>query len=698
MAKKVQTQKPIGRALFDKAFKSVLKTMSEGKRKQKDVVIDINRRFLEGPYKEKRRKVISSYYNKVMDAFSGLVDKESGINIFECFAYTELLPFNNYNLLDYWGALRIGAAIWMLDRIAWNQNVKLADVWKYIPDADEVLGTEPKNHVYRVLHPVYPTKMVEGMALAITFRYLNDIEDMKTHHLSSCMCPEELVTGKSLNENFKNLLKMIPQEEIDTVCEVFRKKIWRVTELTMESQAFFADRLNKLSSMLDSTLGANRMSAPTQPVALLRDQPVLVAPVKKATGQPFRVFRNMQPKVISNSQMYGLDITVSDLTRYKDQFQDCMSDFDVYLGASQETLKEKGFEGELVDKLAQFKVTDPYAMCFALMYLLDSGDDCPWLMYSGGALMSYVYTMLPWNDTASNSIMKPLYDGNELETEPDDGSAQTYDYYGKRINGLTMAQIIYRACRVVLPFGNSGFYNRISKITEGKCDDALVAHMSSIAGVLGLKGFGTFIPQDSIKKDEKDTSEETKNLLEEKDKEIENLKKTAESMQEENEKLRGSLEWMERNVDKTVGEFEKLLKEVEKDRDELKDLRELVFNFENGYMEDEIPIKEKEEEEEIKYPYSLQKKMLVFGGHDTFLKVMRQNFPDTRFAGDKLSIFNPSMIKNVDIVWVQTNSISHSLYWNIVKYVGLYGKQLRYFTSGGTERCSRQMVEADRKG
>ena len=183
---------------------------------------------------------------------------------------------------------------------------------------------------------------------------------------------------------------------------------------------------------------------------------------------------------------------------------------------------------------------------------------------------------------------------------------------------------------------------------------------------------------------------------EEKDKEIESLKKTAETTQEENEKLRNSLDWMERNVDKTVTEFEKLLKEVEKDRDELKDLRELVFNSENGLMDDES-IEKKEEEEEIRYPYSLQKKMIVFGGHDTFLKVMRQNFPDTRFAGDKVSMFNPSMLKNVDIVWVQTNSISHSLYWSIVKYVGLYGKQLRYFTSGGIERCSRQMVEADRK-
>ena len=699
MAKKVQSVKSNSKALFDKAFKNVMKSISESpKNGQKDVVIDINRHFLEGPFKERRKKVLSSYYNKVMDSFSHLVEKESGVNVFECFAYTELMPFNNYNLLDYWGAIRVGAAIWILDRIAWSKSIQVADVWNYIPDPDEVLGTEPENHFYRVLHPVYPAKLIEGMVLAITFRYLQDLDTVKNYHFSSCLCPDELMAGKPLNEKYQKLLEMIPQEEIDAVCNVFRQKVWTITELAMESQAYFANRLNKLSSIIEGQLGGGRPMVPQQPIALLKDHTMLELPVQKMAGKPFKIFRNTRPKV-SNSQTLGLDITVSDLTKYKEQFQDCMSDFDLYLGADSKKLEESGFEDGLLERLKNFKVVDPYAMCFALLYLLDKGDDSPWLMYSGGALMSHVYSMLPWNDTASNSIMKRLYNGEETEEEPDDISSQTYDYYGKRINGLTMAQIIYRACRVVLPFGHSGFYKKIDKITEGKCDEALVAHMANMAGVLGLKGFGTFIPQDIKKQDNQDnqdTLDETKVLLEEKDKEIESLKKTAETTQEENEKLRNSLEWMERNVDKTVTEFEKLLKEVEKDRDELKDLRELVFNSENGLMDDES-IEKKEEEEDIKYPYSLQKKMIVFGGHDTFLKVMRQNFPDTRFAGDKVSMFNPSMLKNVDIVWVQTNSISHSLYWSIVKYVGLYGKQLRYFTSGGIERCSRQMVEADRK-
>ena len=59
--------------------------------------------------------------------------------------------------------------------------------------------------------------------------------------------------------------------------------------------------------------------------------------------------------------------------------------------------------------------------------------------------------------------------------------------------------------------------------------------------------------------------------------------------------------------------------------------------------------------------------------------------------------FSPELVRNSDIVWVQTNCISHPMFWNVVKYVKQYGVQLRYFLYASAEKCADQVVEADKR-
>ena len=52
--------------------------------------------------------------------------------------------------------------------------------------------------------------------------------------------------------------------------------------------------------------------------------------------------------------------------------------------------------------------------------------------------------------------------------------------------------------------------------------------------------------------------------------------------------------------------------------------------------------------------------------------------------------FSPELVRNSDIVWVQTNCISHPMFWNVVKYAKQYGVQLRcrgrFFSSRSLRR------------
>ena len=88
-------------------------------------------------------------------------------------------------------------------------------------------------------------------------------------------------------------------------------------------------------------------------------------------------------------------------------------------------------------------------------------------------------------------------------------------------------------------------------------------------------------------------------------------------------------------------------------------------------------------EQSISFPYQTIKRTVIFGGHHTFLKEIRKN------------AFNVDIIRNADVVWVQTNCISHTQYARILKTVRSYGTQLCYFSCASARKCAVQIVEED---
>ena len=140
--------------------------------------------------------------------------------------------------------------------------------------------------------------------------------------------------------------------------------------------------------------------------------------------------------------------------------------------------------------------------------------------------------------------------------------------------------------------------------------------------------------------------------------------------------------------------YEHELKALWMEHRELADLRTLVFNQENEHQE-----RLERTERKINYhPYSTRKRTVIFGGHDTFLKAIKPMLPTVRFVDANNMAFNPEIIRNADVVWIQNNCISHSQYWAIVKNCKLAGIQMRYFGYASAEKCAEQVVEWDRKG
>ena len=166
-------------------------------------------------------------------------------------------------------------------------------------------------------------------------------------------------------------------------------------------------------------------------------------------------------------------------------------------------------------------------------------------------------------------------------------------------------------------------------------------------------------------------------------------------LKEELKKSRAALHSAEVESRNTRKELASTKSIYEREHRELADLREIVFNaqFADGSGEPEQPATVSEET----YPYETAKRTTVFGGHDTFLKAIKPMLPNVRFIDSSYMTFSPEPVRNSDIVWVQTNCISHPMFWNVVKYAKQYGVQQRYFLYASAEKCADQVVEADKQ-
>ena len=135
--------------------------------------------------------------------------------------------------------------------------------------------------------------------------------------------------------------------------------------------------------------------------------------------------------------------------------------------------------------------------------------------------------------------------------------------------------------------------------------------------------------------------------------------------------------------------YELLQQEAANTAQELTDLRGLVFHQQENMYFDNKP------DDQISFPYHTQNRIVAFGGHETWSREMRPKLPDVRFV-DRTMGPNADMIRRADVVWIQTNAISHGYYYKIIDEVRKYDVRVRYFSYASAQKCAEQIV-ADEK-
>lgn len=138
---------------------------------------------------------------------------------------------------------------------------------------------------------------------------------------------------------------------------------------------------------------------------------------------------------------------------------------------------------------------------------------------------------------------------------------------------------------------------------------------------------------------------------------------------------------------------EKILSETESEKKELHALREILFERENeaGQQVTEPPDLPGE-----KSVYTVQRKMVVFGGHDSWLRAIKPMLNGNIRFIDRDMRPNADIIRNAGIVWIQANCIGHDDYYKIIDVVRGAGKRVEYFRCASAWKCVQQIMTADR--
>ena len=438
--------------------------------------------YLDGVYGMRRQKAILKYLERAEKEFRSF----GFVSVVESFTKNELMPFNNYNHLDEDVGLRMGAALWILDKLrAGGAMLKAYDI---LPDVsgDPDIWYLPIDFS----HPCYANDLIQSVIHVITNRYGTK---------RGVVITEGNAGRKKPARAYQELLDLLPEEDVKKACDEFKAKLWELSGRFMKGQAYYDREIERIvreiqnmqsgprsgSFAADPGNGGAKMGMPGLgglPLDLTGGLPGMVGGMsgRGSAGLPAG---NRNIDIVRRGQ------------ELMEQSHDYVMHFDRYLWMERKTVRRESGSREVADAVADFMVTDPYELCFALFYLMDTGDDAPWLMRSGSSLMLYALRMLPWHveqEDWDDEDWDVWYDGLQYNRDGwlEQGKVEEpIDYYHERHGDRNLAQVIYDLCRTVVPAGLHPFEkDRLRLVAEGMEEDK-ARKITDIADLLFLYAF-----------------------------------------------------------------------------------------------------------------------------------------------------------------------------------------------------------------
>ena len=330
----------------------------------------------------------------------------------------------------------------------------------------------------------------------------------------------------------------------------------------------------------------------------------------------------------------------------------------------------------VADAMTELPIADPYELCFALVYLVDQGSDMPWLYGIGTGLMEEVTEALPWGFIEYDETDDEIWEGEPISAKPSaipDWYERKYHQKGDDLVDFprSLAQIVYEETGCLMPRDMHRYDSRVKALgrygIRGKDALTILSCMNALSNArrstsaLNLKPeLLDIILNDNAAPEEAVADEEP----------TADLSDQVNSLRAEVRRLKDALHESDRASRDAKKELTAVKEKAALEHRELADLREIVFKNEN-YEESS----EKTADESL-FPYEVRKDTLVFGGHDTWQKAIKPLLRGSIRFIDRDLVFDTSIIRHVDVVWVQSNAISHKQYYRVVDTARQYSEAI----------------------
>lgn len=712
----------------------------------------------------RRKLAMKAYIPTIREKFAA---KYPDIDVVKEFIGMNSVLCRGYENLEYSRALSVAAAIWILDEL--KRNGQIVKGIRCTP-------SDPEKY-YQIQLPdgfcdaAHEETVIQSMTYAIQKRNADpgrkkknqDIIDnelafmhsitpfRKVTEYTGCNPPEDLLENSKRDafydnltnrQRFDTIMSLIPKVKIERAVQRFEKAVMDYLDLffqTIEERSknhhrLVRDTMNDMKAFEEGRIRQTHMLKPMGPV-MTAPQNVPFTPGIPGSPMFWKKGEDTDPMALLkkiDSKVDALKAHDMEQHGYWLLMPCCYSVDRIDREMVADTIHK-----EHLAIMEQLKIDNPYEICFAFLYLLDTGADLPWLYNIGYAVLNRAGHMLPWG--YMQDVFGDEYD-DDYEEEEDDSAEEINDetesdtaedteesdddWYDRMVNHpedtiedesklydriytdaydnedlseqgvpalpMSLAQVVYDQTSVVLPrdlFINYKEREQFEKAGFTKESSEILVRMLQMAERMQnrTRDWRGVIPDD-IADEIVDETEEPAETVETDDKdeqihklkvEVDRLKNAYYEIHRERNELKRSIEQAEEDADR--------------DHQELVDLRELVFNLEHNDLAEST-----EDEIDFAFPYETQKRMVVFGGHDTWVKAIKPMLPTVRFI-DKDMKPNADLIRKADIVWIQPNAISHAYYYNIMDVARAHKKQVHYFATASAERCARQLAVQDQK-
>ena len=683
------------------------------------------------PVRIKRRTAALLRYMPKVRALAEPIcpDISNLFSIEEDWAYMNALPLASYDDLENDLNLLVGAAIWMLDHI--KRNGRIREAVALLPREEDLMDSANMVSLY---DPVHEEDVIIGMLCAIENRngdceipgQKRSVRKAQKQETGRRTMSDLLTAMEAQHQDvpsrrrFEALLAMISQEDKDEAVNTFEQKLFELAELYFRCRATFCPKEQEIAAKIDRFYEhmAKRAHALLEREEQKRTVSLLQQP------DPMQIFSS---GVRSGSASILDDLTTdpaelgswfeSDARRLDREMDEVKFDAVrmafyfrrlMYLPSA---VIERDFGTEIAEIVSTFRPADPYEMCFALLYLLDTDSDLPWLYLPGTAIASCAGSMLPWYHTDFEEIDDwrwEQYHGSEPDVVPPPVSKplEMADWYQLSYQNrssdpddvirVNLAQTFYEATGCLLPRDLHRYDDALSLLKHyginGKKAQLPMLYAMVVAGENRYQSRMPFVGYDFADKLVPAVMEriQTEVLPELKDKLDTNRQDELAALKQENQRLKQMAYEADREARNLRRDYEELLQNSQREHQEVSELREILFHQENN-LEPELI----ESEEKVVLPYTVRHTTVIFGGHDSWARAIKPMLEgDIRFI-DRDMQPEASLIRHAEMVWLQPNSIRHAFFYKIIKIIRTYHIPFHYFKFASAEKCARQLAGED---